>query len=253
MMVQDLVKLAASLRQLDFASKPDVRFGSEADIARPRRLSPVCPRKPTLKWVFRVSAFHTRTFSFAHHLQWDSKSEIVSQSKLQSKPMTTGWDIAVATSDDLPGILALQDANQPDRGGILSARFPQDWILAAIAKGRVIVARRDAEIAGYVFSGELASQANVPVVQAMLRAYAPPPNAFLYGPVCVAQSERGQGLAGALFDELRARFAGRDCITFIRRDNLASRQAHAKMGMTEVAAFTHDGAEQLVVVGFNLA
>jgi hypothetical protein len=33
-MVQDLVKLAASLRQLDFASKPDVRFGSKGDIGR---------------------------------------------------------------------------------------------------------------------------------------------------------------------------------------------------------------------------
>ena len=166
--------------------------------------------------------------------------------------MITDYDVAVANPDDLPGILVLQEANQPDRGGILSARFPREWILAAIAREAVIVARHEGRIAGYVFSGELDSQMHVPVVQAMLQAYTPTPNAFLYGPVCVAQSERGRGLTGILFNLLRARFAGRDSITFIRRDNLASRKAHAKIGMKEVAAFTHDGVEQLVVVGFNL-
>ncbi len=58
-------------------------------------------------------------------------------------------------------------------------------------------------------------------------------------------------LRRALFDALRARFPGRDSITFIRRDNQVSRRAHAKMGMTEVAAFIHDGVEQIVVVGSN--
>ena len=165
--------------------------------------------------------------------------------------MAAGYDIALATPEDLSGIIAQQDANQPDRGGILSARFPQEWILSAIVNDTVMVARRDGNIAGYLMFGELTSQAHVPVVKAMLQAYAPRQNSFLYGPVCVAQSERGRGLAGALFDALRERFSGRDSITFIRRDNLASRRAHAKMGMTEVAAFTHDGVEQLVVVGLT--
>jgi predicted GNAT superfamily acetyltransferase len=166
--------------------------------------------------------------------------------------MIAGYDIAVAIPDDVPGIIALQDANQPDRGGILSACFPRVWILAAIASKAIIVARRNGNVAAYVISGELSSQAHVPVVQAMLRACAPPPNTYLYGPVCVAQSDRGHGLAAALFDALRARFPGRDWTTFIRRDNLASRKAHAKMGMKEVATFALDGVEQLVVVSSNL-
>jgi predicted GNAT superfamily acetyltransferase len=166
--------------------------------------------------------------------------------------MIAGYEIAVAIPPDIPGILALQDANQPDRGGILSVRFPQEWIQAAIANEAIVVARRDGRIAGYVISGEPSAQAHVPVVQAMLQAYAPPPNSYLYGPICVAQSERRRGLAGALYDALRARFPGRDSITFIRCDNQVSRRAHAKMGMTEVAAFVHDGVEQIVVVGSNL-
>ena len=166
--------------------------------------------------------------------------------------MIAGYEIAVAIPPDIPGILALQDANQPDRGGVLSVRFPHEWIRAAIANEAIVVARRDGKIAGYAISGELSAQAHVPVVQAMLRAYAPPPNTYLYGPICVDQSERGRGLAGALFDALRARFPGRDSITFIRHDNQVSRRAHAKLGMTEVAAFVHDGVEQIVVVGSDL-
>lgn len=162
-----------------------------------------------------------------------------------------GYEIAVATLPDIPDILALQDDNQPDRGGMLSVRFPHQWIQAAIANEAIVVARREGKIAGYVVSGELSAQLHVPVVQAMLRAYSPPPNAYLYGPICVAQSERGRGLAGALFDALRARFPGRDSITFIRRDNQISRRAHAKMGMTEVATFVHDCVEQIVLVWFS--
>jgi hypothetical protein len=45
--------------------------------------------------------------------------------------MIAGYEIAVAIPADIPGIIALQDANQPDRGGILSVRFPHEWILAS--------------------------------------------------------------------------------------------------------------------------
>lgn len=163
--------------------------------------------------------------------------------------MTFGdYDIAAAARDDIAGILALQDANQPEHGGILSVRFSRDWVDAAVAREAILVARRDGRVAGYVISGELAAQAHVPIVQAMLRAYPAAPGTYLYGPICVAESERGKGLAGALFDALRARLPGRDSITFIRKDNAVSRRAHARMGMKEVAAFTHDGIDQIVVV-----
>src|SRR3712207_5230617 len=40
--------------------------------------------------------------------------------------------------------------------------------------------------------------AEVPVVQAMLTAYGGTPGAYVYGPVCVEEAERGRGLAGAM-------------------------------------------------------
>jgi L-amino acid N-acyltransferase YncA len=45
-----------------------------------------------------------------------------------------------------------------------------------------------------------------------------------------------------VFAALRARLPGREGVLFIRRDNAASLKAHARMGMREVAEFTHGGA-----------
>jgi hypothetical protein len=53
----------------------------------------------------------------------------------------------------------------------------------------------------------------------MLRSFPAPSNCYSYGPVCVADSERGNGLAGIMFEELRRQLPGRSAMTFIRSDN----------------------------------
>jgi hypothetical protein len=55
----------------------------------------------------------------------------------------------------------------------------------------------------------------------------------------VAESERGHGLASRLFATVRTHLPGCEAVTFIRRDNAASLQAHLRMGMKEVAEFVH--------------
>ena len=79
------------------------------------------------------------------------------------------------------------------------------------------------------------------------KVYPGTPDAYNYGPICVAESERGRGLAGAMFAELRARLPDREGVAFIRRDNTTSLLAHKKMGMQEVAEFTHGGVGFVVV------
>jgi L-amino acid N-acyltransferase YncA len=81
----------------------------------------------------------------------------------------------------------------------------------------------------------------------MLRAYPVGANGYLYGPICIAESERGRGLAGRLFRALRRELPGREGVLFIRRDNPASLRAHAKMGMREMAEFIHDDAVHVVL------
>jgi predicted GNAT superfamily acetyltransferase len=151
--------------------------------------------------------------------------------------------IGKATAADIAGILALQAANQIASGGALSAELPRSRIEAMIKDMPLIVARAEGGVVGFLMTATRASNADVPVVRAMFAAYEGAPDAYAYGPICVAASERGKGLAQAMFDELRRLMPGREGVLFIRRDNAPSLRAHIGMGMCEVAGFELGGAE----------
>jgi L-amino acid N-acyltransferase YncA len=157
------------------------------------------------------------------------------------------YEIALAVREDIAGILDLQERNLRENGGTLSVRFSRDWFEAALFDLPVIVARKGGRVVGYLVSSSKAAQSHAPIIRATLAAYPGPPDAYLYGPICVAETERGQNLPAALMADLHARLPGREGITFIRRDNAASLRAHAKIGMREVAEFVHDGAAVIVV------
>jgi GNAT superfamily N-acetyltransferase len=151
-------------------------------------------------------------------------------------------EIVRATLADIDGILALQEVNLPEHGGLLSARLPRAWFEKALGDLPIIVARQGCSVVGYLVSASRTTVADVPVIVAMLRAYPGADDAYCYGPVCVAAEQRGQGLAAAMFKELRAALPGREGILLIRTDNAASLRAHARMGMRQVAKFEHDDA-----------
>ena len=80
-------------------------------------------------------------------------------------------EITQATAEDIDGLLDLQERNQPERGGTLSAWLPREWLEAAVADMPVIVARKEGQVVGYLISASREAYAGVPVVAAMLRAY----------------------------------------------------------------------------------
>lgn len=155
--------------------------------------------------------------------------------------------IDVLRAGDIDGVLALQEANQAEHGGTLSARMPRGFFAAALDDMPVIVARRDDRVVGFLVSSPKHPPPEAPIMRAMLRAWPGAEDAYVYGPVCVAAEERGRGIAAAMFAALRARLPGREGVLFIRSDNTASLRAHAKMGMRQVASFEHGGAALLVL------
>jgi predicted GNAT superfamily acetyltransferase len=162
--------------------------------------------------------------------------------------MTTGdVKIGLATRDDIAGILDLQERNLRKNGGALSVPLSAEWLDAAIGGMPIIVARRGGRIVGYVVTSPLDEQSDSPILDGMLQAYPGSPGSYVYGPICVAESERGKGVARAMFDALRARLRGREGFTFIRADNAVSRKVHAGMGMREAATFTVAGVGYVVV------
>jgi predicted GNAT superfamily acetyltransferase len=159
--------------------------------------------------------------------------------------MPSEYDIGLATPDDIPSILALQEPNLIERGGDLAVRQSEDWFRRAILDNSVVVARKSGEVVAYALGTSLAAKAHIPIIQAMLRVYPPPSDAYLYGPVCVAESERGKGLAAMLFKQLQIQMNGRPAMTFIRADNANSLRAHRKMGMKELGDFTAGGVAHI--------
>jgi Acetyltransferase (GNAT) family len=161
--------------------------------------------------------------------------------------MIADYEISLAAPEDIPGIITLQDPNVIDRGGGLSVRQTADWFKRSMLEMPIIVGRRDGRVVGYVLSTSLAAKSHVAIVQAMLRSFPAPPDCYLYGPVCVADTERGKGLAGLMFEELRARLPGRPAMTFIRADNVPSLRAHRKMGMRELGSFMSEGIPHIAL------
>jgi predicted GNAT superfamily acetyltransferase len=160
---------------------------------------------------------------------------------------TAGIEIGLAITDDVAGILDLQERNLRKNGGALSVPMSQEWLKGAIGGMPIVVARRQGRVIGYVVSSLLKDQAADPILDGMLRAYPGAPSAYVYGPICVVENERGKGVARTMVEELRAQLRGREGFTFIRADNAVSRRVHAGMGMREAAAFTVAGVEYVVV------
>jgi predicted GNAT superfamily acetyltransferase len=117
-------------------------------------------------------------------------------------------EIALATRDDIEGILDLQEQNLLVRGGLLSVRLPGAFIEAVLDDLPQIVARRNGKIIGYLLAGSRGVHTQTPVIQTMFRAYPGSNDAYVYGPICVAESERGRGLATALFRRIARAAAG---------------------------------------------
>ena len=158
----------------------------------------------------------------------------------------TVYDIRTATTGDIPELLALQADNQIRRGGALSIEFPATWFAGVIRDMPIVIARREHRLVAFLVSSPKEATQHLPLGQAKFRAYPVGPDAYNSGPLCIAATERGQGLVAKLFDMQRSLLPGREGVAFIRRDNAASRAAHAKYGFREVADFSHAGVDYLV-------
>ncbi|OHX19611.1 GNAT family N-acetyltransferase [Chromobacterium sphagni] len=158
--------------------------------------------------------------------------------------------IRLATLADLDGIALMLRENSSSRGGALTGDFSTDKVEAMLRGGLCnVLALREGKVAGALFSSEASRLADSLVVRAMRQAWPGSSDAYVYGPVCVAQAERGMGLSGKLYARLQQELPGREAILFIRKDNAASLNAHFKLGMREVAAYTLDGLDYVVLSG----
>jgi hypothetical protein len=157
------------------------------------------------------------------------------------------YDISLATEVDIDGIAALLQANAPSRGGSLTGEFPREKV-AKMALGDLptVVARRAGNIVGVLFSSSKTNPSAPPSIQAMLTAWPGDKGAYVYGPACIADTERGKELLAMLYADLQHRLPGREAVLFIRVDNEASIRVHQRLCMHHVADFMFDHHRYLV-------
>lgn len=153
--------------------------------------------------------------------------------------------IKVATINDLDGIIKLQTVNQASQGGTLSGGLTENQIQEMISDMPQIVAIANNEIVGFLLTTSQAVNNNrkVPIVDAMSAAYKGSADSYIYGPICVSQTQRGKGLAQLMFQKLLKLEPNREGILFIKSDNIASLKAHEKMGMHKVSSFHFNNAD----------
>ncbi|WPO99822.1 GNAT family N-acetyltransferase [Pseudomonas sp. HR96] len=153
--------------------------------------------------------------------------------------------LAIAT--DAQAISTLLLANAAAKGGALYG----DWSLAVVrawiaSDACVVLAFEGDNLAGVLFTDHPGAAAAPPVLAA-LQVWPAKPGSYIYGPVCVAEAYRGQGIFELLLNRLALTMKGREGVLFIARDNKRSLRAHQRMGMQERASFELEGKAYAVL------
>jgi L-amino acid N-acyltransferase YncA len=156
-------------------------------------------------------------------------------------------EIRQAQIEDAARVSSLLLMNSSERGGALYGDWSIGVVTNWIASGALIVVAIDgSNLLGALFTSEKAQASAAPVV-AMLRAWPGAADAYVYGPVCIDEAARGRGLLEKLFAYVTGRLPGREPILFIKANNIRSLQAHARLGLRQVANFRLGGEVFIVL------
>lgn len=159
----------------------------------------------------------------------------------------------LAMAADAQVISSLLLANAAAAGGTLYGDWSLPVVSAWIARGvAIVLAVNGPHLAGVLFTDDPAA-ATAPPVLAALEVWPAKPGAYVYGPVCVAEAYRGQGIFERLLQRLSVTLEGKEGVLFINRDNERSLRAHERLGMHEQASFELNGAVYAVLTFQGLA
>src|SRR5215475_11642432 len=78
---------------------------------------------------------------------------------------SANYETGLATSDDIPTIVAMQEVNLHENGGGLSVRQTADWFRRTMSAMPIVVARRDGGVVGYALATSIAAKSHVGIVK----------------------------------------------------------------------------------------
>lgn len=163
----------------------------------------------------------------------------------------------IGHKNDIPGVLSLQDrylfrnmSTLERQKGFVTTPFTVPQIEDIIDQNGLFVAENDnAIIVAYAFAGSWSYFEQWEIFNFMtsrfprLSFHGSPittENSFQYGPICIEEAYRGQGVLNQLFEEMRIEFLKKYpiSVTFINKVNVISEKAHIKkLGWEKVDEF----------------
>ena len=170
----------------------------------------------------------------------------VAQRELSLPPGASGsagrgasYVVRRATPADVSGIAALFDLSFDTGGSGLAQRFKVEQIerFTRDMPGFVAVDVNNAVVGALVAQRLPEGTEAGPVTSAMLRAYTPPPDSYVYGPIAVSAGFRRGGVADALAAGLLASLPDRVGLLFIDQRNSASLRAHGSRWFRRLGSF----------------
>ncbi len=156
--------------------------------------------------------------------------------------------IKQATADDIYAILELQEKYhvsnlteaEKQSKGFVTMKVTHQQFTHLTSKGGVFIAVADSgALAAYALTSDWAYYNQWAIIQQMAsllptfsleKSAITIENSFQYGPVCIDEAFRGQGILGQLFTAIQAVYAPQYAfaITFINKQNERSMRAHAQ-------------------------
>ena len=153
-----------------------------------------------------------------------------------------------ATLDDLEAILQLQEKYhvsnlteaEKQTKGFVTMKVTHEQFNKLVSKNGVFIAVADTgELAAYALTSDWAYYSQWAIIQQMANLLADfslensaitTENSFQYGPICIDEAFRGQGILAQLFEAIQVVYAPHFAfaITFINKQNERSMKAHAR-------------------------
>ena len=179
-------------------------------------------------------------------------------------------EIRLAAPGDIAGVLQLQAeyfignlAAEARKGGFVSAEFTSQQLEDIAKDVALLVGVEQHHVVGYLCAASCQYYRRVPLLAALMRRFPDMTysggrleayRSFIYGPVCIAHSQRGRGLLVALYEELLrvVRSTYEIGVALISNANRPSFEAHVRtLGMTAIGEYEIDG-HQYEILAFTV-
>lgn len=175
------------------------------------------------------------------------------------------------TEEDLKGILELQQINLPqnisneelESQGFVTVKHDLNLLTRMNSPYQHIIAKEEDKVVGYTLVMLRKWKNDIPVLEEMFdqinsinyeARFLGEAKYFIMGQVCVAKSQRGQGVFAGLYVEMKKRMHNDFdyVITEIASRNYRSLRAHEKVGFEIIKTYRIGDGEEWVLVLMNL-